>query len=135
MLVLSRKVDDVIVLDVRGVRVDVMVTKIIASDDRVLIGVRAPAEVAVFRQEIEARTGTWRRPVADPPIEGSLVDRLRKMAGWSWANRPGGGAARELFDAADEIDRLRAGLMGISRGAMLPDDLQKIAADTLAANP
>jgi carbon storage regulator CsrA len=103
MLVLSRKVDDVIVLDVRGVRVDVMVTKIIASDDRVLIGIRAPAEVAVFRQEIEARTGTWRRP---PPPErlpaGVPLEAVRRIrAAFQTEPRPDdGGAWSNAVEAA-----------------------------------
>lgn len=61
MLILSRKVDDVIVLDVRGVRIEIMVTAIERVVGHVQIGIAAPAEVAIIRKELERGAAGGRR--------------------------------------------------------------------------
>jgi carbon storage regulator CsrA len=51
MLILARKVDERIVIDVRGVEIELVVNKI--SGETVRIGVEAPSDVVVLRKELQ----------------------------------------------------------------------------------
>jgi carbon storage regulator CsrA len=53
MLVLSRKPNETIVLNCRGVRIEVTVAVILG--DKVRIGITAPREVTVHREEVQER--------------------------------------------------------------------------------
>jgi carbon storage regulator len=53
MLVLSRKQGEKIILTVGTVEIDIMVTEI--HSDRVKIGIKAPPEVTINRQEVQDR--------------------------------------------------------------------------------
>lgn len=50
MLILSREVDEVIVIEAAGKRIDVMITAV--RGDRVRLGIQAPSEVSVNRLEV-----------------------------------------------------------------------------------
>lgn len=55
MLVLSRKVGERIVIEGRGARVELVVVRVAGGSVR--IGVAAPREFQVLREELEARAG------------------------------------------------------------------------------
>jgi carbon storage regulator len=65
MLVLSRKKSQRIVLPSLGVTVEVLEIR----GGRVRIGIEAPAEIAVYRQEIVEDTGACRHA---PPVPGTV---------------------------------------------------------------
>jgi carbon storage regulator len=66
MLVLSRKPDEQIVIGVGDRTVVVRVMEIKAG--RVRLGIAAPENVAVHRQEVWNRMSSWHRPTRKAPI-------------------------------------------------------------------
>lgn len=67
MLVLSRKVGQTIVID-GGIRV----TVVAVEDDRVRLGIEAPREVAVWRQEIYQAIQEENRQAAGSDLDTAL---------------------------------------------------------------
>ena len=62
MLVLSRKVDEAIILGE-----DIKITVLGLEDDRVRIGIDAPKDVRIFREELFKQTADINKQAMQPP--------------------------------------------------------------------
>jgi carbon storage regulator len=72
MLVLSRKINETVLIG--G---DVRVTVLAIEGDRVKLGVEAPRDVRVFREEVLAITRETNREALDAPIGGLDLANLK----------------------------------------------------------
>jgi carbon storage regulator CsrA len=77
MLVLSRKLNEKIVLPTLGITVQV----VSISRGAVRIGIEAPPEVPVLREELQTRQAEWQPPTAAAPTtaERRACERLQKL--------------------------------------------------------
>src|ERR1700732_3458761 len=74
MLVLSRRLNEKIVLP--GIKTVVQVVSIRPGSVR--LGIEAPPEVVVLREELQNRTAQWGAPVPDG-LDGSAEAKLQKL--------------------------------------------------------
>jgi carbon storage regulator len=75
MLILTRKPEQSIIIN--G---DIVVTVLAVDGDRVKLGIRAPADVAVLREEIQQVVGSENRRAAAPsPARDALESTLRAL--------------------------------------------------------
>lgn len=78
MLVLTRKPDQSIVIN--G---DIVVTVLAVDGDRVKLGIRAPADVSILREEVRrAVSGENRNALAAENERGSVEEALRSLRGF-----------------------------------------------------
>jgi carbon storage regulator len=75
MLILTRKTDQRIIIDD-----DIVVTVLAIEGDRVKIGIRAPAEVSVLREEVRREVGGENRRAAGVAADrANLAGQLRVL--------------------------------------------------------
>jgi carbon storage regulator len=81
MLILTRKPEQSIIIDT-----DIVITVLGVEGDRVKLGIRAPAEVSILREEVRlAVGGENRRAVARTRDRNAIESSLHNL------RRPGGG--------------------------------------------
>jgi carbon storage regulator CsrA len=77
MLVLSRRLNQKIVLPTVQTTIQVVGIK----SGAVRLGIEAPPEVAVLREEVQDRIAQWAVPVTAPPSADGRLDRLHQLLG------------------------------------------------------
>jgi carbon storage regulator CsrA len=125
MLVLSRRLNEKIVFPESNTVVQVVGVK----PGVVRLGVRAPAEVTVLREEVHNRGAEWRAPAASASLDPApQEDVAHADRAWLTSATLGLGLARlqlrvgQTQDAQETLARLHSQLQGVRKRLDQPED-------------
>ena len=124
MLVLSRRLNEKIVFPESNTVVQVVGVK----PGVVRLGVRAPAEVTVLREEVHNRGAEWRAPAASAPLDPAPEESSgADDRAWLTSATLGLGLARlqlrvgQTRDAQETLARLHSQLQGVRKRLDQPE--------------
>jgi carbon storage regulator CsrA len=124
MLVLSRRLNEKIVFPQSNTVVQVVGVK----PGVVRLGVRAPAEVTVLREEVHNRGAEWRAPAASAPLDPAPQENSDDGdRAWLTSATLGLGLARlqlrvgQTRDAQETLARLHSQLQGVRKRLDQPE--------------